>query len=138
MNNEARLQSPTGHWNRTAVLALTADAILVLLFAGLGRGSHAREATMLGLLGTAWPFLLGLAVTWITARISQHPTAPVRSGVPVWIGAVAIGLLMRAITGAGVALPFVFVATGTLALLLIGWRLLAALVRSLRKRQTAT
>lgn len=124
-------------WSRTAVWALAADAALVLLFAGVGRGSHAREASVLGLLETAWPFLLGLAVTWISARVSQHPIAPVKSGLSVWIGTVAIGLLLRAITGAGVALSFVLVATGTLAILLIGWRLLAALFVRLRRRATA-
>ena len=122
----------TGRWSRTAWFALAGDAALVLLFAGLGRGSHAREATLLGLLETAWPFLLGLAVTWISARISQHPLAPLKSGIPVWIGTVAIGLLLRAITGAGVALAFVLVALGTLALLLVGWRLIAVLVLRLR------
>ena len=121
-----------GRWSRAAGLALAGDAALVLLFAGLGRSSHAREATILGLVETAWPFLLGLLITWVSARISQHPLAPVRSGVPVWIGTVGIGLLLRAITGAGTALPFVLVAIGTLALLLIGWRLIAALILRLR------
>lgn len=115
------------------VFSLVGDTALVLLFAGVGRGSHARESSALGLLETAWPFLLGLAVTWVAARITQHPLAPVRAGVPVWLGTVAIGLLLRAITGSGVALPFVLVATGTLALLLIGWRLIVALVRRIRR-----
>lgn len=122
-----------GPWSRTVAFALAGDAALVLLFAGLGRGSHAREASALGLLETAWPFLLGLAVAWVAARVTQHPLAPVKAGVPVWLGTVAIGLLLRAITGAGVALPFVLVATGTLALLLIGWRLIVALAKRLRR-----
>lgn len=129
MSDDAR---PAGRWTRTAWFALGADAALVLLFAGVGRGSHAREANVLGLFETAWPFLLGLAITWISARISSHPTAPLRSGVPVWIGAVGIGLLLRAMTGAGVALPFVLVAIGTLAVMLVGWRLVVALIQRLR------
>lgn len=131
--HEASRANSRGVWTRTAMFALAGDAALVLLFAGLGRSSHARETSALGLLETAWPFLLGLAVTWVAARVAQHPLAPVRAGLPVWLGTVAIGLLLRAITGAGVALPFVLVATGTLALLLIGWRLIAALVRRIRR-----
>lgn len=130
---EASAAGARGPWSRTVAFSLAGDAALVLLFAGLGRSSHAREASALGLLETAWPFLLGLAVTWVAVRVAQHPLAPVRAGVPVWLGTVAIGLLLRAITGAGVALPFVLVATGTLAVLLIGWRLIVALVRRIRR-----
>ena len=117
---------------RAALLALACDAALVLVFAGLGRSSHARAATALGLLETAWPFLVGLALTWISARISRHPLRVVGSGVPVWLGTVLLGLLLRALTGAGTALPFVAVAAVTLGVFLVGWRGIAALVRRLR------
>ncbi|TDP94492.1 DUF3054 family protein [Leucobacter luti] len=128
----AAAQQRSAHPVRAALLALAADAALVLLFSGLGRGSHAREATVLGLLETAWPFLAGLAITWISARISQRPLAVLNSGLPVWIGAAGIGLLLRWWTGGGVALPFVIVTFLTLGLFLIGWRAIAALVIRLR------
>ena len=116
------------------LLALLLDVALVVLFAGLGRGSHAREATLAGLFETAWPFLAGLAVMWLAALVWRRPLAPLRSGVPLWIGTVAIGMLLRALTGAGTALPFVIVATATLLAFLVGWRAVAALVARLRGR----
>lgn len=125
--------SPRGARVRTAVLALLGDAALVLLFAGLGRSSHARDATVLGLLETAWPFLAGLAITWISARISRRPLAVVKSGIPVWLGSVAIGMILRALTGQGTALAFVIVATVTLGVFLLGWRALVALFGRLRR-----
>lgn len=115
-------------------LALACDVALVTLFAGLGRSEHAREATLLGLFETAWPFLAGLAIMWIATLAFRRPLAILRTGVPVWIGTVAIGMLLRVATGSGAALPFVLVATGTLAVFLLGWRAIAALIIRLRRR----
>lgn len=125
------------HPARTAVLAFAADIALVLLFAGLGRSSHEREATLLGLVETAWPFIAGLAIVWISARITKRPLAVLNSGIPVWVGTVAIGLLLRFWTGGGVALPFVIVSILTLGVFLLGWRAIMALVQRLRRAPAA-
>lgn len=117
----------------TVALAFAVDALLVVLFAGLGRSEHDRAATLAGLFETAWPFLAGLAIAWIAAMAWKRPLAIVRSGVPLWIGTVAVGMLLRALTGAGTALPFVIVATVTLGAFLLGWRALAALIAKLRR-----
>lgn len=118
----------------TVALALVCDAALVTLFAGLGRSEHAREATLLGLFETAWPFLAGLALMWLVTRAHRQPLAIVRTGIPVWIGTVVIGMLLRLATGSGAALAFVLVATGTLAVFLLGWRAIATLALRLRSR----
>jgi hypothetical protein len=49
----------------------------------------------------------------------------------VWLCTVAIGMLLRKATSAGVAASFVAVASTVTALLLLGWR--AALLLSARK-----
>jgi len=117
------------------VAAAALDAALVIVFAALGRGSHAKEATLSGLWQTAWPFLAALAIVWIAALVWRRPAAVLRSGLPVWIGTVALGLVLRVVfTDGGAALPFVLVATGALGLLLLGWRLIAALVSARRRR----
>ncbi|WP_449282071.1 DUF3054 domain-containing protein [Leucobacter sp.] len=120
---------------RPAAVALAAacDALLVLLFAGLGRSEHDRAATAAGLFETAWPFLAGLAIAWLAAMAWRRPLAVVRSGIPLWVGTVAVGMLLRALTGAGTALPFVIVAAVTLGAFLLGWRALAALIARLRR-----
>lgn len=117
----------------TIALAVACDALLVLLFAGLGRSEHARAATLAGLFETAWPFLAGLAIAWVAALAWKRPLAVVRSGLPLWIGTVLVGMLLRALTGAGTALPFVIVAAVTLGAFLLGWRALAALIAKLRR-----
>lgn len=129
------MSAPSSPRTGPAAIAIAAavDAALVLLFAGLGRNAHTREATPLGLLETAWPFLAGLAIAWVAARAWRRPLAIVRSGVPLWVGSVAIGMLLRALTGAGTAVPFVIVAASALGVFLLGWRAIAALVARLRR-----
>ncbi len=117
-----------------ALPALVLDVALVLLFAGLGRGSHAREATLIGLLETAWPFLAALALSWILCGAARRPIALLRTGLPVWLGTVAVGMLVRWLSGGGVALAFVLVTLGTLGVFLLGWRLIAMLIVRLRRR----
>lgn len=116
----------------TVALALGIDAVLVIVFAAIGRGSHARDATLAGLFETAWPFLAGLAVVWVLTVAWKRPLSVLTTGIPLWIGTVAFGMLFRALSGQGTAIAFVIVATLTLALLLVGWRLVAALLRKIR------
>lgn len=113
------------------VLALVLDAVLILAFAAIGRRSHEESGALVGVLATAWPFLAGMAAGWVLVLLATR-SAPlgVRSGIPVWVGAVAGGMLLRAATGQGTAWPFVVVATLTLAVLLLGWRAVALLARS--------
>ena len=113
------------------------DTVWVTGFALTGRASHAREATLGGLWETSWPFLTGLALSWLIARAWRAPAAPLRSGLPLAVGTLVIGMLLRAAVGQGTALPFVLVAAGTLLAGLVGWRLIAALVSLRGKRARA-
>ena len=107
-----------------------------VLFAAVGRRSHAESGAVLGVLLTAWPFLAGTALGWVVA-LAWRRRAPlgVRDGIPVWVCAVAAGMLLRVATGAGTAFSFVVVATVVLGAFLLGWRALAALAR--RRRPAA-
>ena len=107
--------------------AATLDALLVLVFAAVGRASHDEVGVVGGVLLTAWPFLVGAAAGWALVRARSHrwPTS-VGPGIPVVVGAVVVGMLLRVVTGAGTAFSFVVVATLVLAALLLGSRVLAA------------
>lgn len=120
---------------RIPALAIVADVVAVVVFAAIGRMSHAESDDLLGLLGTAAPFLVGLAAAWATPVVRAHP-AGARAAVVVWAGTVVIGLLVRA--GFTWSLPpsFVAVTAVALAVLLVGWRALSAAV-SVRARQRA-
>lgn len=120
------------------VLAAVLDIVFVLAFAAAGRSQHARAETLSGLWSTAWPFLLALAVSWAIALVWCRPLAVLRSGLPVWVGTVVIGMLLRVLfTDGGAALPFVLVATGTLGVSLLGWRLIAAVIHYFMRTRRA-
>ena len=112
--------------------AVVADAVGVVAFATIGRRNHAEGLDLLGVASTAWPFLAGAAVGMLAGRIWRDP-ASLRSGVPVWLGTVIVGMLLRAATGGGIQLSFVIVAATVLAAFLLGWRLLARLVTRPRR-----
>ena len=104
-------------------LAVTADVVCVLVFCAVGRRSHAEGITVSGLAETAWPFLTGTAVGWLLARGWQRPTALSPTGLIVWVATVAVGMALRKLSGQGVAVSFIVVASTVTALLLLGWRL---------------
>lgn len=114
--------------------ALVLDAVFVVVFAVVGRLSHAEGADVVGVLTTAWPFLAGLALGWAAARAWRHPFALWPTGVVVWAVTLVAGMLLRVVSGQGTAVAFIVVAALTLALLLLGWRTVATVVG--RRRRT--
>jgi len=119
---------------RTALIAGLADAILVLVFAAIGRDAHQRADVVTGVFSTAWPFLAGAAIGWLAVRAWRAPLQIWPAGVGVWIGTVAGGMLLRAATGQTVVLAFIIVALISLAILLLGYRAVIALVVRARRR----
>ena len=114
---------------RSSTLAVLADVVGVLVFCAIGRRSHAEGLTAAGVAETAWPFLTGSAVGWLLSRGWRRPTALVPTGVVVWLCTVAVGMLLRKATSAGVAVSFVVVASAVTAVLLLGWRAAATIIQ---------
>ena len=112
---------------RTA-LGLALDFALICLFAAIGRRSHGETRALLGVAITAWPFLAGMTAGWLVFMFTlRRAPLRVRDGIPVWLGTVAIGMVLRNLTHSGTAFSFVVVATIFLGAGLLGWRALAAL-----------
>lgn len=120
---------------RLHVLAAAADLVGVLVFAAIGRASHDEPGAVLGLLGTAGPFVLGLAAAWATPLVRARPTG-LTAGAVVLAGTVVIGLLVRAAVTGRLPLTFVLVTAASLAVLLLGWRGLAHLVARVSARRS--
>lgn len=111
---------------RSSALAALADVVGVLVFCTVGRRSHAEGLTVAGVAETAWPFLVGTAVGWLLVRGWRRPTAVAPTGLVVWASTVAVGMLLRTATSAGVAVSFVLVASAATAVVLLGWRVAVA------------
>jgi hypothetical protein len=122
-------KSPTA----ALLVAALADIVLILLFAAVGRDAHQRGDVVSGVLLTAWPFLAGAAAGWLVTRAWRDPLTLRKAGLGIWLGSVAGGMLLRAVTGQTVVVPFVIVATLSLGLLLLGYRLVIAIVRRRRR-----
>lgn len=127
------MQSSSVSPARTAALAAVADLAVVLAFAATGRATHNLDSPVLGVLATAWPFVVGLAATWGALRLWRRPLALWQAGVLVWLGTYVIGMLLRWVTGGGMATPFLLVALGTLGVFLVGWRAVVLGVRAGRR-----
>ncbi len=108
---------------------LALDVVAVLVFCAVGRRSHDEGLSVSGVAATAWPFLSGTAVGWLASRAWRRPTAVAPTGVVVWLCTVAVGMLLRKATSAGVAASFVVVAASVTAVLLLGWRALVGVSR---------
>jgi hypothetical protein len=116
--------------------AIAVDVICIMVFSIVGRSSHQEATDLLGVAHTAWPFLAGCLVGTVIGRTWRHPVS-LKSGVAVWLGTVIGGMTLRALTGGGVQLSFIVVASCVLALLLIGWRAALRLIQHARARTSA-
>lgn len=113
--------------SRIPALALAADAVAVIVFAAVGRVSHAESESLLGLAGTVAPFVVGLVAAWATPMVRARP-AGLRAGVVVLAGTAVIGLLVRAAFTGRLPVSFAIVTVVVLAVLLLGWRAISMLV----------
>jgi hypothetical protein len=120
-------------------VAVVLDVCCVLVFVIIGRASHTKGETLAGIASTSWPFLAGLAAGWAAvwvsgvrvsgARAWRRPGAISPAGLLVWLVTVALGMILRVVSGQGTAIAFIAVALVFLGLFLLGWRLIGGLVR---------
>ena len=123
-----------------ALSALVVDVVAIVVFAILGRSSHAEANSLLGVLGTAWPFLagalIGHAICRVVAGLRTNPSGW-RPGLVVWASTLVGGMLLRLASGSTAAWSFVIVASIVLAAFLLGWRGLFRLIERARARSHA-
>ena len=118
---------------RTAGAAL-ADFCCVLIFVVIGRANHHDGGSLAGLWDTFWPFAAGAAAGMAATRFWQRPTAVVPTGLGVWLGTVAVGMILRVLAGQGTAFAFILVALAFLGLFQLGWRVVWQRVAPVRGR----
>ncbi|MEJ6549762.1 DUF3054 domain-containing protein [Corynebacterium sp. USCH3] len=138
-NSPDATSGPAGPLSATAgtstTMAVVIDAVAVLVFALLGKLFHDTAGfSVLGWIGTAWPFLLGAGVAWALLLTGVVRPAP-GTGVGVLIVTWFVGIVVRAIVTMSVAWGFVLTSLIFLGILLIGWRAVASFVT---RRQTAS
>src|SRR5690606_19590082 len=102
---------------RLGNVVILIDLILVVVFCVIGRLSHAGGifTARPGLRNTTRPSVVALLVAHAVRLLRQLNTERLARGVAAWARTVLGGLLLRMLSGQGTALPFVIVATLTLA-----------------------
>jgi Protein of unknown function (DUF3054) len=113
--------------SRIPALAFAADLVAVIVFAAVGRASHAESGDILGLLATLAPFVVGLGAAWATPLLRSQP-AGLRAGAIALAGTAVVGLLLRFAFTDRLPLSFVVVTVISLGVLMLGWRALSLLV----------
>ena len=105
---------------------LLLDVAWIVLFAIIGRQSHNEGSALLGIIGVAWPFLVGYAVGAFSVRLARTPRSLARI-IPVWLLTIIIGMAIRTIQkGRAPESAFIIIATIALAVGFIGWRLIVS------------
>lgn len=117
-------------------LMIALDVVLVVVFSTFGRGAHSEGLAAGQVWGTAWPFLIGLAVGWLILLVTRRAPAAIGSGVLVWLATLVVGMVIRGLGDGRVPhWSFMLVAGVVTAVFLIGWRAIRAAV--VRRREPA-
>ena len=105
--------------------AIAADYVAIAAFALLARAAHQSDEmpfNFSGWLSTLWPFALGVTLGWLITRENK--------GGLIWIITVVTGLVIWGIRNGDVPhWSFIVVATTMSALLMLGGRGVAKLVK---------
>jgi hypothetical protein len=113
--------------------AAVADAVAVLAFTLVGIASH--DGSLVAAFGrVVWPFALAAALGWAVTRAWQDPSRVWPTGVLIWFVTVFGALVLRGVSGQGLAWSFALVTAVFLAITMLGWR---TLVTALRRAQAA-
>ncbi|EFV91735.1 putative transmembrane protein [Dietzia cinnamea P4] len=105
------------------------DAVLVVVFSTFGRGAHSEGLGVTQVWGTAWPFLVGLAVGWLILLAGRREPASIGSGVLLWLATLVVGMVIRGLGDGRVPhWSFMIVAGVVTGLFLVGWRAVRAML----------
>lgn len=115
--------------------ALVLDLVCVLALAVGGKSSHDAGESEWVVLAIVWPFALAVLVAHGLLAWRARPARRVwPEGVAALVVTYALGMVLRALSGRGLAPGFLVVAALFLTLTMLGWRVVMQLVE--RRRVT--
>ena len=107
----------------------------VLVFATAGKSTHESSTSEWVVLAIVWPFALSVVLVHAGLLLPRRPTARTwPEGVLVLAVTYVLGMVLRLVSGRGIAGGFLVVALVFLALTMLGWR---AVLRLTSRRQAA-
>ena len=110
----------------------------MLGFAVAGKGSHEAGASQWVVLAIVWPFAVGVVVAHLGLLSRGGSPARVRpEGIVVLAVTYVLGMVLRVVSGRGIAVGFLVVAAIFLALTMLGWRAVLRIVAQRRGQRRA-
>lgn len=138
MTTESKNSYATGTAStKLVILLLATDAVLIVAFSLFGIAAHDRDFGITNIGRVAIPFLIAYLVpsALINPKRLIHNIFPV--GVGLWLITIVVGPVLRAVFFGDTSAPaFLIVAAVTLAVFLLGRRLISKLITR-HKAQTA-
>ena len=119
LDQPRRLRNPS----KPELIAASMDGLALLSFVLIGRSAHDKGLSLLGTLNTLWPFASGLAIAWLMALRTGRLSTKLSSAARMALVTVAVGMVLRVVSGQGTALAFVLVAVGYLGSTMVGVRM---------------
>lgn len=114
---------------RRRLLPIALDLLCVLALAVGGKGTHDADQSDWVVLVIAWPFALAAVTAHVVvATRGGRATRIWPEGAVVVAGTYALGMVVRALAGRGLAPGFLIVAGLFLVATMLGWRLVVRLV----------
>jgi hypothetical protein len=115
---------PTNDW----LLPVLADLVCVLVFAIAGKGSHEASDSNWVVLAIVWPYVLSVVMAHAGLLLRGRPTRRTwPEGVVILAVTYVLGMVVRVVSGRGIAGGFLIVAFVFLTITLLGWRLIVRL-----------
>jgi FtsH-binding integral membrane protein len=113
---------------------VVADLVCVLVFAIAGKTSHEASTSDWVVLAIVWPYALSVVLAHAGLLLRGRPTRRIwPEGVVVLSVTYVLGMVLRVVSGRGIAGGFLVVAVVFLALTMLGWRTI--LLLAARRRE---
>jgi hypothetical protein len=118
---------------------LLADLVCVLVFAAAGKSSHEAGESGWVVAAIVWPYAVAVALAHAgLVGIGRRTRRVWPEGGLVLAATYVLGMLLRGLSGRGLAVGFLVVAAVFLTLTMLGWRWIVQLrsqIRSTRSRR---
>jgi FtsH-binding integral membrane protein len=119
---------------RPTLWPLVVDLVCVVAFAAGGKSAHDESSTWWVIARIAWPYAVACLLAWLVVwRRRWEPRQVVPAGVTVWGTTYVLGMVLRLVSGRGIAVGFLVVAAVFLTVTMLGWRVAVTAWRARRR-----
>jgi hypothetical protein len=114
------------------------DALCILVFVLIGRGSHEINQGVGWFVTVLWPLYLGWFSVALATKLYTRPSGTWRALLVTWLGGIAVASFFRgAFTPRPYVSVFTLIAIAFIGLTTFGWRAIGAGIVRFRRREAS-